>query len=447
MSIGRTELRTARRAFAIRWIGRLLRDRKGAMAAMMAAAAPILVGAAGVGVEVGLWYMDKRAAQVAADAAASAGTFERIRGTTDQIVAAARQDAARNGFQHGVNATVTVNYPPLTGKHAGNYAAVEAVILQSKQTLLASIVGMSTVDIAARAVAAVSMSGDACVLALDTTASAAVGNKGSANINLAGCTIAANSNSSSAIDLTGSSSVIAESFWTVGNYSSGGSAVITLATQPVTNAWPLDDPYAGLEVPTFAGCTHNNKNYGSGTSTVTPVGGNPVVFCNGLSVGSQATLILNPGVYIIDRGDLNVNAQATLTCNCSGTDGVTIILTSSTTANQIGSVTINGGATVNLTAPSDPSNPYQGVLFYQDRHAPSNKMAKFNGGSSMNLTGAIYFPVQEVEWAGNNGPTSPSCTEIIAKRITFTGASKLEDTACKDMGVEPITVTGVRLVE
>ena len=55
-------------------------------------------------------------------------------------------------------------------------------------------------------------------------------------------------------------------------------------------------------------------------------------------------------------------------------------------------------ATVNLTAPT--SGTYKGVLLYGDRTGTftSNKI---NGTASSTMTGAMYFPSQEVDMLGN----------------------------------------------
>ena len=64
----------------------------------MAITLPVVVGAAGLGVEAGKWYMLKRQAQTAADTGAFAGALELAAGTSGKATPAARKEAARNGF-------------------------------------------------------------------------------------------------------------------------------------------------------------------------------------------------------------------------------------------------------------------------------------------------------------------------------------------------------------
>ena len=69
--------------------------------------------------------------------------------------------------------------------------------------------------------------------------------------------------------------------------------------------------------------------------------------------------------------------------------GVTFILTSSTAATNPGSiaqVSINGGATLNLTAPD--TGTYAGVIMYQDRRADFGT-SNINGNSSTFFHGPV----------------------------------------------------------
>ena len=63
-----------RHGCAVVW--RCLRDRRGASAILLGIALPVLVGFVGLGVETGIWYLEKRELQEAADSAALAGARE-----------------------------------------------------------------------------------------------------------------------------------------------------------------------------------------------------------------------------------------------------------------------------------------------------------------------------------------------------------------------------------
>jgi hypothetical protein len=320
---------------------------------------------------------------------------------------------------------------------AGNTAAVEAVLTRQQKPLLSALFLNEPVTISARSVATVKMSGQACVLALDPTASGAVTNGGNASQNFAGCVIAANSTSSSAISFSGSVAMTAQSLWTAGGYTSQGSAAVNLAQPATTYAWALPDPYADYIIPGIGtGCSKTNAKYNNVTTTISPG-----VYCGGIDFGAKANVTMSPGTYYINKGDLTINAQANVTGN-----GVTIVLTSTGSASQIGTITINGGATVNLTAPGDSTADFPGLVFFQDRRADPDGGNKLNGGSSMNIAGGIYFPAQSVQFSGNDGTNGPRCTIIVARLVTFTGNSSIVDNNCAAAGVPPIQVAGVKFL-
>lgn len=424
-------------------------DRRGAVLMVTAVTVPVLVGFAGIGVEVGMWYNAKRELQTAADAAALSGAFERIRGNPAGLQSAARFEAERNGFVIGSPNTIAVNNPPTSGSKAGEPTAVEVILTQDHPLLLASLFMNQSIAVAARAVAAVDTTGEACVLALSPTASAALNNQGSSIVNMTGCVMASNSTATNAIVVSGSSTVTAFSLWSAGGTAIDGSSNLTIERPPTTNAWGLDDPWAGIEIPPYTCCTLSNLTM-NGAKTIGPATPTGVFSIKGrVKLTSSDVLTLKPGTYIIDSGNLELMAGSTLRCECPNPeDGVTIILTSSTSASQIGTFDIAGGANVDLRAPSDGSNPFRGVLFYQDRRASETTSAtnKFNGDSSMKLQGAIYIPKQGIEFKGNTAGAQ-TCTQIVALTVSFTGNSHLDNSGCKDAGVEPVTVTQARLAE
>jgi hypothetical protein len=423
----------------------LVRDRRGALLATTAAALPVIAGFAGLGIETGMWYSDKRDLQTAADAAALSGAFERVRGNPGGLQTAARYEAQRNGFALVTGNTIAVNNPPQAGSRAGDTKAVEVVLTRPHSLLFSKLLIPGDVTIAARSTAAVATTGEACVLALDRTANAALNNQGSATIKMDGCVMASNSISNNAIEMTGSAIVSAYSLWTVGGTDTGNSASVTLARPATTHAWELEDPLANFDMGSVPSCGPNppyETDFHHRVATI-----NPGVYCGGLHFTSNSDITLKPGRYYVADGDFQVDGTSKLRCDCTNpTDGVTIILTKKT--GSIGRFDIAAGADVQLRAPADPTNPFRGVLFYQDRSAPVNTTGinKFNGGATMKLEGSIYIPQQGVEFQGNNSE-SRTCTQIIARTVSFTGNAYIDNTGCQAAGVQPVAVTQARLVE
>ena len=131
------------------------RDTRGTIIIMLALAMPLLVGFLGLAVDVTNWYLSKREAQTAADAAALAGAYQ-LYHTNDTGIAytAAHSGAGNNGFQNGGAQSVTPQSPPSTGGYTGDSTAVEVTIGESQTLYLASIILGSAVNVSTRAVAA-----------------------------------------------------------------------------------------------------------------------------------------------------------------------------------------------------------------------------------------------------------------------------------------------------
>ncbi len=71
--------RSARRAFDLRFLKRFGKDAHGGVLVYTALALPILLGVAGLSVDVGFWYAAKRVTQASADAGALAAALEVMR--------------------------------------------------------------------------------------------------------------------------------------------------------------------------------------------------------------------------------------------------------------------------------------------------------------------------------------------------------------------------------
>lgn len=413
---------------------RFWRQQGGTIAMMFAALLPVIIGGLAMGTDIATWYLSRRSLQSAVDAAAVATAYD-ISGNSTQatLQQTASSEMARNGYGNGSNITLTLNYPPASGAYSGDSGAVEVIVSQPQPLAFMGYFLTTQATVGARAVADRPPSGQACILALNGTVNAALSLSGSASINLL-CSAAANSTSQDAISLSGHADLTAQDIYTPGNYSTSGSSTLSTSSPPVTGSAPLADPYAGVNVPGIGACTYNNFAVNGGSQTL-----NPGVYCNGLNINGNANVTLSAGTYIIDRGSFNVNGGATLSGN-----GVTIILTSSTGSNYA-TANINGGATVTLSAPT--TGTYAGLAFFQDRNAPSNGSDSFNGGSTMNITGAMYFPDQSLNFTGGNTTGSGSCTEIIASTITFTGNSNINSN-CPNSGIQFAGPAGsVKLVE
>ena len=414
-----------------RSIGRLLRDRKGNVLMMAAASMPVLVGAAGLATDTVQWTLWKRQVQRQADSAALAGAYAVAQGFSASD--SATSDISRLSLIT-LSQTPTIENAPTAGAFAGDARAVRVVLQTSAELPFSKILRVRTPVIYGEATAAVVGSGNYCVVSLEKTSAVGITLQGNATVNL-GCGMATNSRASNAVTAGGSSTVTATPVAAVGGLSSSSNYVSPTTLLPYSI--PVQDPYASLPTPTasdLSGCNGNANVQPNNSKSITPG-----CFKN---FDVKGTLNMAPGTYFIDSTTFDIGSQAVV----NGT-GVTIILTSGNAANnpsQISTVNINGGATLNLTAPTDTTNPYHGVLFYQDRRALDSGTNTINGNASSVLQGAFYFPGQAMSFSGTSGMTT-TCVKMVSKRVTFIGNSNIVN-QCTNTGVDPITATMVRLV-
>ena len=438
----------------------LARDRRGALAVMLALMLPVMLGFVGLGVEVGFWYQARRDLQSAADAAAIGGAYDVKDGSSSvTIQTTATTEATRNGLDTGAGETIAVNYQyPASGSYTADGNAVEVLLTQPITLMFSKVVAAfygggtvgTSVTVNVRAVATLATIGEACVLSLDSTgSSAAVGGNG--DLTLDDCQIASNSEDSDAIASTGSGSLTADCAYTAGGVADTSQMTYDAGCALQTNASPLPDPYLTLTAPggTCAAGYESGYTHNVATSVLIghPVGSpdyvNPFVICGALWI-KDGTVTLNPGLYVIDGGDLKSNASG----NFVGV-GVTIVLKNEAQINNF-----NGSLTVTLSAPApaDGAGVWQGILFYQDRDTSSvctgNNCNTLNGNLSSTFQGAVYFPNQELNVLGGN-TTASSCLQIVTLRVSFSGNSNVnvDGSACAAAGVPSIDIQAVRLVE
>lgn len=407
---------------------KLAREDSGNVLAVTAACLPLLIGAAGLAVDTAQWSYWKRQLQREADSAALAGAFAIAQGKDG--VAAAQSDLSRTN-SITLSGPADISSAPNAGAYAGNSQAVRVVIATAQRLPFSGYFMSSPPSFAAHATAAVVTNGTYCAIALGSTTSTGITMQGNASLSF-GCGLATNSRAANAVVAGGSSSITATPVSAVGGLSASNN--YSGSTQLLPYSLPQPDPYANLGNPSPSGC-QNQVTIGPGsTQTLSPG-------CyKGINIKGTATL--SPGTYYIDGSSFSVGSQANLTGS-----GVTIILTSSTAATDatsIATLSMNGGATVQLTAST--SGSYAGILFYQDRRAQDSGSNTINGNAGSKFQGAFYFPSQELDFSGTSGMTT-DCLQLVALRLTFTGNTSVSNNCPAGSGSSAFTGAQVRLVE
>ena len=381
----------------------LWRDRLGGVFVYAAIAAPVLIGTAGLSVDIGLWYANKRLVQSAVDSAALAGALEyrRSNGNDTAIANVVNAEALLNGYSTAGGDIILID--TIAGPR------IEVTITRNVPGLLGQLLFTQTTNVQARAVARADVN-DSCIWSLNPNAEKAINTVGAAEVSL-GCGMLANSDHPNAIWKEGSGCLSASEFKTAGGYNEVLNSGCPLDPVPETSVPPADDPLASLPSPSYTSCTGSPNpalNLGGSANYTISAG----VHCKHISITTTGTVTFGPGTHIFDGAKLKIQGTA----NVAGTE-LTLYFSENTGTN--GGIDVTGSGSVTLSAPT--SGMYAGILVYQDRATTADVTHKLAGGSTMQLDGIIYAPTTDVEFTGGSSSTSSSVM-IIADEVDFKGA-------------------------
>ncbi|MCZ6605140.1 MAG: Tad domain-containing protein, partial [Alphaproteobacteria bacterium] len=395
-----------------KFCGALRRHEGGATLIYVAVLSPILMGFAGLAVDVSAWYAFKRESQTIVDAAALGGALERQRRAAviskELIDAAALVSAEYNGFRYDHGDRLVINWPPQSGMFKGNMTYIEAIDTTPARSWFARVILGEDITIRSRAVAGIN-GGDACVYALSETAPSAFKITGTADIDIA-CGVWINSNDPDALVHNGDACLYATGISIVGSYDDGGGGCIEPTPQEYMPALP--DPLADVAEPDVGPCDdHSNIIVTEGESLTL----SPGVYCGNVRVNGSGQLHFEEGLYIFNGAGLDLSAQSTITG-----DGITLYMAADNKISE--NININGGAQVDLTAPDD--GPYKDILIFQSRDSDPNVTSQLTGGESMYLNGIVYAPNNQIKFAGGS-ELEGSKAMLIADTLDFVGTSYL----------------------
>ncbi len=412
--------------------GRLPGDRRGAILPLVALSLVGVMSLMALAVEAGSLHRERRTAQTAADAGATAGAHEIFRDMPkDSVDSAAYYETARNGFTNGANGVTVIPYNgPISGPHAGDTQFVEVVITRPVATVFGALLGRNSVTIHVRAVAGIPAPSDNCLYTLDPSDEKALNVSGSTTRLDADCGVVVNSNDrSKAVLIESAGTLTATSLAVVGGIDQSGGTIVINPGTTSTGVPPSNDPLAYLSVPPFCSaspnpscveattCDYSNTKVSSG-NTVTL---NPGIYCGGMEI--DGTVTLTAGLYILRGGGLKMGSG-----RITGT-GVTFINTNATAANggagKFQKIELGSASRANLSAPT--TGPMAGILFFQDPAAGKPGDVYENviaSGSTAVFNGTLYFPTQPIE-LGASGSTTTINGGVVAQTVKVTSGSRV----------------------
>jgi Flp pilus assembly protein TadG len=249
----------------------------------------------------------------------------------------------------------------------------------------------------------------ACVLALDATASDAIKIQGSTDVSMPGCVIASNSKASDSAYRGGSATVKAACLVSSGGAVGFGSGTDLECGAPLEHQYPSFDPLEDVTPPAYTAC-----QLIPGGKSVTL---SPGTYCN-KDWGGNITL--NPGVYILRGIDIKLGGNASLTGS-----GVTIFLM------EGAQFTANANNVVKLSPPA--SGDYAGITIFQD-HGNTSPLT-INGTSGSQVSGFIYAPDAPITYTGNSDMTaSGECLRVVGDTVEMNGNSAVKSDCSAELG-------------
>ena len=405
----------------------LWRDRRGNAILIVAAGIPLLVAAAGLGVDTFSLSILKRQLQRAADSGALAGGYAMVNDADlAGIETAVDRDLTINEMRTRLSENPTVEEISWSGTSVSGATttrpAVRVALAAPGHTPFINFFLRRTITVAAEATAAPDLQGEYCIVALYNGADSGLTISGGGNVDL-GCGMITNATGSSALNVNGNPTIDAEPLAAAGGVNgASGSAVLE-------NQEPEGDPLSHIPDPPDCTTILPAISVPSNTS-MTP---DPAPTASGecyASMDVHGSVHLQSGIYYI-AGDVSIGAQASVT----GTNVAIVIVKNGTNGSgevTAGDLTINGGADLNLTAPADGN--YKGVAIYRDRRATDmqdgngngQSSVTINGNSSVQITGAVYLPSTNLTWNGSSDATS-TCLQLVGWKITLSGGINISN--------------------
>jgi Flp pilus assembly protein TadG len=393
----------------------------------------VLMGFAGLAIDIGALRYQKRLQQTAADAAAIAGASNLCptpgSGSCSAyggVTTGAQNAAAANGYTDNTGSedgpcdqtppvvgcvTVTVNNPPASGPHTSASNYVEVLVSAVQPTYFIKLLGISSQTVVARAVAT-NLSGGAnggCLYTLGPPSTPGSGIEGTsiigsgATVNASACGIVDNGDFNSggnALNITSGT------FGVSGTPYPGGTAVCAASSTCPTPSTPAaSDPLSSLTSP----CSPYPCTGGSALTISSDTAVSPGTYTS-ISITGSYTVDFGAGTYIIDgSGGLSCpGGTQTPTPTIRGT-GVMFYFTNAATFN------CTSAASIQLSGPT--SGPYAGILMYQD---PNDTTGPQLGATNSNLQGALYFPKARLNLFGSH-----SVGIVVAYGLVLSGVNPI----------------------
>jgi Flp pilus assembly protein TadG len=351
-----------------------------------------LMGFLALAVDVGILFHTRWQLQTAADAAATAAAVEYLHNgyTQASAITAGTNAAIDNNVNDGntMTATVTVNTSaksPASHKVcSGTTCYFEAIISKPNPTIFYRTFfslwqgsGGGAFTVAARAVAGTPGNAAGCMYLTGSTGNVFQAN-GNYQINASGCGLYVNSSSSSAMTGNGAKGKVSVASVSAVGSTSGYTANFPASTVMTGGVIPQTIPFSNFTPPTPSGCVAP-----PGAKLTATTG--PGCYSGNVSIGN---VTLSAGTYIF-TGNVTISGSVT-------GHNVAFDINS-------GTFTVSpGNATIDLTAPTSSTDPFNGVSIYMP-FSNKNTIGLQAGSASGSINGFIVAPGAQLSMQDHGG--------------------------------------------
>jgi Flp pilus assembly protein TadG len=378
------------------------REEDGYALVMMALSFSILLAFMGLAIDGGLMFQAKRRMQMAADAAATAGTLDYLyNGSLTSAAAAAKAASSSNGFTDTVNGVaVAFHNPPSVGPNAGSSSFFEAIVSQNVPTLFMNTVGTSTLNVQARGVAGTPTAGNACIWLMNATG-ADFNAQGSYTLSAPTCGIYMNSTSSNAVSVTGNGGTLNALYADAVGGSIGHQ---TKPTKITTYAAARTSPWGnlvGANPATGTGCTSTTATSGlvlTGTMSG-PGAGNTRCYTKAVTLSNLVVGTGTLGTTGVSQDKVSY-AAGTLVFGAGVTISGTVTIFGGTIDIAAGAFNQPSNTILNIVSPT--SGTYNGIAIMEPA-TNTNTVQVQKGSNGQVLDGYIYAPGAQVSLQDNGG--------------------------------------------
>lgn len=403
----------------------------------------LLLGVMALAIDVGVLFKAKRNVQIAADSAAFAGALDYFYNHSNST---AETRGTLAGEANGMTSSqITVNSPPVGGPNAGKESYVEAIVIQPNNTLfMGYLSGISSINVAARAVAAAPVASSTCMYIMNPTADDALWIHGAGAIVAPTCGIYVNSSAGDALCVTGSAEKSTFPYVGMVGQQGGSNCKGSLSGKVYPNSPPESDPFSAMPDPASQCNAGNTTTVTSANATLLtnatvagPGFGNVQCYSYIVTTTSKKGVVTNTptqinltnahlgsGNYVFLTG---VNITGTdcvggtgASCTSPGTGGGALLEVANSPLASTGlqsTYTQDTNSTLNIY--SAQAGTYNGVALMQSPADSSDMMVSF-GSSTETFYGMIYAPSAALT-LHDEGGGGATATGVVAGTLYVNG--------------------------